>query len=113
MTREYKLYENYIVFKQTAPFINVSKNMVLGNDPEVLFASFSSTDCSITQEAYCNIKTGKIECIKVYGDTLWYRPEYWGTKMEINMQVYIHDVAENEIQKKIDKLIDYVKANAE
>ena len=113
VTREYKLYENYIVFKQTAPFINVSKNMVLGNDPEILFAAFSNTECSITQEAYCNIKTGKIECIKVYGDTLWYMPQYWGMKMEINVQVYINDVTETKIQQKIDKLIEYVKTSAE
>ena len=77
ITREYKLYENYIVFKQTAPFINLSKNMVLGNDPELLFAAFSNTECSITQEAYCNVQTGKIELIKVYGDTLWYVRQYW------------------------------------
>ena len=113
ITREYKLYENYIVFKQTAPFINLSNNMMIGNNPDILYASFSSADCSITQEAYCNIETGEIELIKVYGDTLWYVPEYWGIKIEINMQIYIHDVDEGEIQKKIDKLIDYVKANAE
>lgn len=113
ITREYKLYENYIVFKQTAPFINLSNNMMIGNNPDILYASFSSADCSITQEAYCNIETGEIELIKVYGDTLWYSLEYLGQKVEINVQVYINDVAEGEIQKKIDKLIDYVKANAE
>lgn len=113
ITREYKLYENYIVFKQTAPFINLSNNMMIGNNSDILYASFSSADCSITQEAYCNIETGEIELIKVYGDTLCFSPEYWGIKIEINMQIYIHDVDEDELRIKIDKLIDYVESNAE
>ena len=111
ITREYKLYENYIVFKQTAPFIDT--HIGVGLDAALLYASFANAECSITQEAYCNVQTGEIEMIKIYGDTLWYSLGYIGEKVEINVQVYINDVAEDEIQKKIDKLIDYVKANAE
>ncbi|MBQ7375760.1 MAG: hypothetical protein IJW52_02645 [Clostridia bacterium] len=111
VTREYKLYENYIVFKQTAPFIYVNTNA--GNDPDILHAAFSNAECSITQEAYCNVQTGKIELIKVYGDTLWFSPEYWGQKMEINMEIYIHTVGEAEIQQKIDKFVEYIKSSVE
>jgi hypothetical protein len=111
ITREYKLYENYIVFKQTAPFIDV--NIWAGLDPAVLYASFTNAECSITQEAYCNVQTGEIEMIKIYGDTLWYSLEYLGQKVEINVQVYINDVAEAKIQQKVDKLIEHVKTSAE
>ena len=109
ITREYKLYENYIVFKQTAPFINVT----LGFDAAIMYAAFTNTDCSVTQEAYCNVHTGEIEMIKIYGNMLWYAPGYAGQKMEINMQMYIHDITDAEIQQKVDTLIDYVKTSAE
>lgn len=109
ITREYKLYENYIVFKQTAPFINVT----LGFDAAIMYAAFTNTDCSVTQEAYCNVHTGEIEMIKIYGNTLWYAPGYAGQKMEINMQMYIHDITDAEIQQKVDTLIDHVKTSAE
>ena len=110
VTREYTLYENYIVFKQTAPFIYF--RIYPGDDPALLYASFSNADCSITQEAYCNVKTGEIEFVKVYGDTLWYVPEHFGTRMEIQLQLYIHDVGESVGNQKIDQLIEYIKSNA-
>ena len=111
ITREYKLYENYIVFKQTAPFINV--NIGAGLDAAIMYALFTNTDCSVTQEAYYNVHTGKIEMIKIYGNTLLYAAGYAGQKMEINMQMYIHDITDAEIQQKVDTLIDYVKTSAE
>jgi hypothetical protein len=111
ITREYKLYENYIVFKQTAPFINV--NIGAGLDAAIMYALFTNTDCSVTQEAYCNVHTGEIEMIKIYGNTLLYAAGYAGQKMEINMQMYIHDITDAEIQQKVDTLIDYVKTSAE
>ena len=111
ITREYKLYENYIVFKQTAPFINV--NIGAGLDAAIMYALFTNTDCSVTQEAYYNVHTGEIEMIKIYGNTLLYAAGYAGQKMEINMQMYIHDITDAEIQQKVDTLIDYVKTSAE
>ena len=111
ITREYKLYENYIVFKQTAPFINV--NIGAGLDAAIMYALFTNTDCSVTQEAYYNVHTGEIEMIKIYGNTLLYAAGYAGQKMEINMQMYIHDITDAEIQQKVDTLINYVKTSAE
>lgn len=110
VTREYKLYENYIVCKQTSPFLIFNNSW---QDPEIAYNSFLNSDCSITQEAYCNVKTGEVELIKVYGDTLWHTPEYLGQKLEIDMQIYIHNFDETESQPKIDNLIGYVKSNAD
>jgi hypothetical protein len=59
------------------------------------------------------VQTGEIEMIKIYGNMLWYAPGYAGQKMEINMQMYIHDITDAEIQQKVDTLIDYVKTSAE
>ena len=111
ITREYKLYENYIVFKQTAPFMYV--NISSGYDVAAMYESFSNAECSITQEVYCNVKTGKIEFIKVYGDTLWHLPQYFGQKMEIDLQLYIQDNSQTEGQQKVDKLIEHIKKNVE
>ena len=91
--------------------MNIS--VTLGFDAAIMYAAFTNTDCSVTQEAYCNVHTGEIEMIKIYGNTLWYAPGYAGQKMEINMQMYIHDITDAEIQQKVDTLIDYVKTSAE
>lgn len=109
VTEEYTLYENYIVFKQTAPFLTI--NAVPGQDGALLYAQFANSDCSITKEVYVNVKTGEVELIKVYGDTLWHVPSNVGRKLEMDMQLYIHDVEVSEAQKKADALIDYVKSN--
>ena len=82
-------------------------------DPKITYESLLNTDCSITQEAYYNIKTGEIELIKVYGNTEWHFSEYLGDNLEINMEIYIHDIDEAEYTKKITDLMDYVKLNSD
>ena len=116
VTREYTLYENYIVFKQTAPFLNFMKNIStsgLSGSMVSMYEACLNTDVSITLEAYCNVKTGKIELVKVYGDTLWYALQYFDQKMEVNITCYIQDVSESESERKINKLIEYVKSNSD
>ena len=108
VTREYKLYENYIVFKQTAPFLDLESGM--GMDPYVLYEWLKNSGCLVTTEAYCNVETGEIELIKMYGDTLLHTGEYLNYKFEINMQMYIHNVDESG-KEKVDALINYVKTN--
>ena len=108
-TREYKLYENYIVFKQTAPFLNADYASAM--DPQIAYLSLLNSECSVIQEAYCNIETGEIELIKVYGNTAWHTGEYWGKNLEINMQIYVHDIGNLEGEKKIANLVNYVKSN--
>ncbi len=111
VTREYKLYENYIVFKQTAPFLDLQSPG--GQNLDILYAQLNSANCSITHEAYCNVETGEIELIKVYGETLWHSPEYLNIKLEINMQIYVYNINESEYNEKVDNLIDYVKSKAD
>ena len=109
VTREYTLYENYIVFKYTAPFLAL--NIGHGQDVQMAYLQFMNTNCSITQEAYCNVKTGEIELVKVYGTTLWHTPEYLNMEATIDMKIYIHDINASESKSKINALINYVKAN--
>lgn len=109
VTREYKLYENYIVFKQTAPFLDLQSPG--GQNLDILYAQLNNTNFSITHEAYCNVETGEIELIKVYGETLWHSPEYLNIKLEINMQMYVYNINESEYNEKVDALINYVKTN--
>ena len=109
VTREYTLYENYIVFKYTAPFL--AFNIGYGQDVQIAYLQFTNTNCSITQEAYCNVKTGEIELVKVYGTTAWHSPEYLNMEATIDMKIYIHDINASESKSKIDALINYVKAN--
>lgn len=111
VTREYELYENYIVFKQTSPFLSLYGSSAIGQDAEIIYKWAEGADCSITQEAYYNVKTGEIELIRVYGDTLWHTGEYLGRELKINMQMYTHDIDESEFKEKSDGLIDYVKSN--
>lgn len=109
VTREYTLYENYIVFKYTAPFLVL--NIGYGQDVQIAYLQFTNTNCSITQEAYCNVKTGEIEFVKVYGTTKWHSPEYLNMEATIDMKIYIHDINASESKSKINALINYVKAN--
>ena len=110
VTREYNLYENYIVFKQTAPFLILPPYYMTPYMIAEDFSSFKNSDCSITQEAYYNVKTGEVELIKIFGNTLWH--QYQGIELKIDMQVYIHDISESEAIQKVDSLINYVKAKA-
>ena len=109
VTRECTLYKNYIVFKQTAPFLCLP----LGMDIEIMHAMFSAADCSVTQEAYCNVKTGEIELIKVYGNTFWHVPGREGQNVELDMQIYIHDNAALEGEMKADRLFEYIVSNSD
>jgi hypothetical protein len=109
VTRECTLYKNYIVFKQTAPFLCPPP----GLDMEIVYAMFSAADCSVTQEAYCNVKTGEIELIKVYGNTLWHVPGRTGQNVELDMQIYIHDNAASEGEKKADRFVEYIVSNSD
>ena len=109
VTRECTLYKNYIVFKQTAPFLCLP----LGLDIEIMHAMFSAADCSVTQEAYCNVKTGEIELIKVYGNTFWHVPGRTGQNVELDIQIYIHDNAASEGEKKADRFVEYIVSNSD
>ena len=109
VTRECTLYKNYIVFKQTAPFLCLP----LGMDIEIMHAMFSAADCSVTQEAYCNVKTGEIELIKVYGNTFWHMPGRTGQNVELDMQIYIHDNAAPEGEMKADRFVEYIVSNSD
>lgn len=111
VTRECTLYKNYIVFKQTAPFLCFPIGM--GMDIEVLYVSISAADCSVTQEAYCNVETGEVELIKVYGNTLWHVPGRTGQNVELDMQIYIHDNAASEGEKKADRFVEYIVSNSD
>ena len=111
VTREFKLYENYIVLKQTSPFLSTYGSM--GQDSYLVYMQFKNTDCSVTQEAYYNVETGKLELVKIYGDTMWHTAAYYGRKAEIDVQMYVYDLDEAECKERIDDLIDYVKSNIE
>lgn len=109
ITREYKLYENYIVFKYTAPFIAL--NLGFGQDTDLAYRQLTNADWSVTQEAYCNVKTGEIEFVKVYGETGWTTGEYWNIKAVFDIKIYVHDIDKDEVKNKTDALINYVKSN--
>ena len=74
---------------------------------------FSAADCSVTQEAYCNVKTGEVELIKVYGNTLWHVPGRTGQNVELDMQIYIYDNAAKEGEKKADRFVEYIVSNSD
>lgn len=109
VTSEYTLYENYIVFKQITPAL--SGGVSPGQDPLIRYMMFSNSDYFVTQEAYCNVQTGEIELVKLYGETLWHTGEYLNVKLEIDMQIYVHSVDESDVKQKSDVIIDYVKLN--
>ncbi len=111
VTREYKLYENYIVLKQNAPFLTI--NGTAGLDLDLIYMQLKNSDYQVTQEAYYNVETGKLELVKIYGDTMWHTVEYYGRKAEIDIQMYVYDLDQSECQEKIDEIIDYVKSNVE
>lgn len=110
--REYKLYENYIVFKQTAPFLNLYHGPA-GADPEILYRQVQklNSDFSVTQEAYYSVETGKIEFIRIYGETIWHTPERFGIKLEMDIKIYVYELEDSEIEQKIEGLINRIKSS--
>lgn len=111
VTREYKLYENYIVFKQSAPFLD--KPFSVGHDFEIFYSAAIKSGYTVTQEAYYNVKTGEIELIKLYGQVLSHLPANLRLKLDLNIQIYVHDLNEDEMNQKVNTLISYVKSNAD
>ena len=109
---EYKLYENYIVLKQTAPFLTLYFPDVSYNE-YIFYKQAEASGCSIIQEAYCNVETGEIELIRIYGDTTMHTLNRWGDKWEVDIKMYVYDIDEAEFKKEVDELIDYVKSNAD
>ena len=110
VTREYKLYENYIVFKQTSPFLSVN---FTGVDQYITYMQIQNSDFSVTREAYYNVETGEIEFIRIYGETMWHTAEYAGRKAEIDIKMYVYELETSEKEQKIQGLIDHVKSNVE
>ena len=51
--------------------------------------------------------------IRFYGNTTMHTSNHWGDKWEVDIKVYIYDINESEFNKKVDKLADYVKSNAD
>ena len=110
--REYKLYKNYIVFKQTATVLNLPIHP--GQDPDISYALLGNSDYSITQEAYYNLGTGEFDLVKMYGKSvLTTYGEYLLKEFEIDMSIYLHSDAEAEGTKKLNKFIDNVKTVCE
>ena len=110
--REYKLYKNYIVFKQTAPIL-MRPSISSGGDDAIFYSRLDNYDYSITQEAYYNIETGEFDLVKIYGVTLFHGGEFYGEKLEIDMSIYIYKDIESEAKEKVDNLINYVKSNSD
>ena len=108
--REYKLYENYIVFKQTAPFLNV---YFAGADQQLMYMQILNSDFSVTEEAYYSVETGKIEFIRIYGETMWHTVEYAGRKAEMDIKIYVYELEDSESEQKIEGLINRIKSSVE
>ncbi|MCI5746011.1 MAG: hypothetical protein MR270_07010 [Erysipelotrichaceae bacterium] len=108
--REYKLYENYIVFKQTAPFLNAH---FAERDQQHMYMWMLNSDFSVTQEAYYSVETGKIEFIRIYGETIWHTANYLGIKVEMDIKIYVYELEGSESKQKIEGLIDRIKSSVE
>jgi hypothetical protein len=98
--------------RQTAPFISLQFPN-FSYDEYVFYKQAEASDCSIIQEAYCNVETGKIELIRFYGDTTMHTSNHWGDKWEVDIKIYVYDIDEAEFKKEVDQLVDYVKSNAD
>lgn len=107
--REYKLYENYIVFKQTAPFLNAPYGF--GVQQDLVYRQMQNSDLFVTQEAYYSVEIGKIEFIRIYGETIWHTPSYYGKKVEMDIKIYVHELNNSEIEQKIEGLINRIKSS--
>lgn len=108
--REYTLYENYIVFKQTAPFLNA---YFAGVDQQLMYMQILNSDLSVTEEAYYSVETGKIEFIRIYGETMWHTAEYAGRKAEMDIKIYVYELEDSESEQKIQGLINRIKSSVE
>ena len=111
---DFKIYDNYIVLKETTPFY-------LGavSDPRARYTWYQSClnkDCLVTQEAYYNISTGKIDCIKIYGNSInngLLLTTQSCCKVEFDIEIYVHDLKTDEYNQKVSQLVEYIKSNAD
>lgn len=103
--KEIKLYENYIVFEESSPLIN---NFVGSPfDTYTYYLQSLNTKNFVTQTAYYNIKTGQFDCFCLYGKT--YDSKILRRLVELDIKTYLHTLDKEEVEKKVDDLVGYVK----
>ena len=100
--KEIKLYENYIVFEESSPFLN-------GHDARrgsrEYYLKCLNKKNIVTQAAYYNINTGQFDCFRLYGETF----DIYSGFVELDVKVYLHNFDEKEAKNKANDLVRYVK----
>jgi hypothetical protein len=101
--KEIKLYENYIVFEESSPFLN-------GHDARrgsrEYYLKCLNKKNIVTQAAYYNINTGQFDCFRLYGEALF---DIYSGFVELDVKVYLHNFDEKEAKNKVNDLVRYVK----
>ena len=110
VTRSIELYEDYIIFKQTAPF---AVNAYAGTN-ETKYAYYIgciNNELEITQTVMFNLKTQQIETVEVKGNTR-------SALIQINLPIEVQITAKiltldtAKYEKVANELIEYVKENS-
>lgn len=104
--KEIKLYENYIVFEESSPFVN-GYGTSIGSPAQkkAYYLRCLNNENTVTQTAYYNINTGKFDCFRLYGETYDHASRF----VELDVKVYLHDFDEKEAKNKVNDLVRYVK----
>lgn len=106
VTKEIKLYENYIVFEESSPFLK-GAGAFIGSPAEkkAYYLRCLNNKNTVTQTAYYNINTGKFDCFSLYGETF----DIYSGFIELDVKVYLHNFDEKEAKNKVNDLVRYIK----
>lgn len=101
--KEIKLYENYIVFEESSPFVNC----VFSRGPEThaYYLKCLSNENTVTQTAYYNINTGQFDCFSLYGKTY----DFFQRFVELDVKINLFNLDKKEAKNKVDDLVSYIK----
>ncbi len=109
ITSNFKIYDNYIVFKEITPFYK--GEWIAKSEWYYWYQSCLNNDLLVTQEAYYNISTGKIDHVRVYGKIVdfFHYSRFEPSTIEIDIKLYIHNFKIDEYDKKVSRLVRYIK----
>jgi hypothetical protein len=102
--KEIKLYDNYIVFEESSPFLLLSGIGNLDQIKENYLKCLNKKNI-VTQAAYYNINTGQFDCFSLYGEAF----DIYSGFVELDVKVYLHNFDEKEAKNKVNDLVRYVK----
>ena len=110
VTRSFELYEDTIVFTQTAPFVT-DRIMGPNSTKYAFYKNCISGGCEITQTVMFDLKTRQIEYVEVKGNTFSSAIQT-NFPLEVDVIAKVSKLDVNKYEEVVNTLVDYVMKNS-